>query len=216
MKICRPSSFRTALAAAALLLASSAHAAAYQWNVEFDFFNGGGKGTGSFVSNGFSITDWDITTFRDWSQPIYEEPVFGYHYTSDTSTLDLSTFGNARLLRNDSPQDFGSGMGNWLDFSFLDRLARGGSFSGGALERTLSFGGSSLSQTGSVRFTSSPLLNPIFEIETSAGGFSVSPLFSRSDTSAVAAPVPEPETIGMLALGLGLVGVAVRRRRAAR
>ena len=192
MKIRLRRVLHTVLATAALALASTSHAAAFRWEVDIDFVYGGGQGTGVFYSDGQNITGWDITTFRDWSKPIYEEVVFGYHYTSETSTLDLSN-GSFRLLRNGAPQD--GYMGNYLELLSLTSIANGVWSTDTALEHTLSEGGSSLSQSGWASYTMTPFAG--------AGAGSVTP------------PVPEPETIGMLLLGLGLVGVAARRKQRA-
>ncbi len=186
----RTCNFLRGIAAAALLAAGTCHAAVFQWDVNLDFVWGGGKGSGTFVSDGSSFSDWDITTFHDYSVPTHEEIVYGYHYTSSTSTLVLDG-NNVRLLRNDEPQDPGIHAGNLLSLWLVGGMAQGGSFAGAsANEYTLSLGGSAKSQAGMATY------------------------LALGEAFPVAAPVPEPGALALLALGLGLTAAAARRRRA--
>ena len=210
MKIRLRRVLHTVLATAALALASTSHAEVARWRVDLDFSYSSGSADGSGNGLGLGIfdyddslnriTNWNFTTFSDWSKPIPGAEVSGYNYTPFSSTLDLSN-GSFRFLRNGTPQDPGIYAGNFLDLG-IPSVNSNGSFTGYAEEQTLSEGGSSARQYGFANYTW-------------LGVVGAGPGVSSAGMMSVAAPVPEPETIGMLLLGLGLVGVAARRKQRA-
>ncbi len=208
MKIRLRRVLHTILATAALALASTSHAEVTRWRVDLDFpyssesadASGNGLGLGIFDYDDSlnRITNWNITTFSDWSKPIPGADIGGYNYTQASSTLDLSN-GSFRFLRNDQPQDLGNYMGNFLEL-YIPSVNSDGSFTGYAEEHVLSETDYSKRQYGFASYT---------WLGNVGGGL------SGAGMTPVAAPVPEPETVGMLLLGLGLVGVAARRKQRA-
>lgn len=116
--------------------------------------------------------------------------------TEDLSSLSFTISGFQRL----NPGD------NWSDYSFTSLTGAGGGFSVAATNsglvysstQALSAGTYSLTLSGTAA-SSPPILNGSVRYDVSY--------------TAVASPVPEPETYALMLAGLGVVGWAARRRK---
>lgn len=187
---------RTVAATAVLFAAGAASTVASatttQWFFSGVSFSDGATASGSFYFDGTSYSGWDIDAYRAPGATGFPE-VTPYHYTNLTSTLGAESF--LSLNRNDS------GSGNFFNIYFNAPLdASLGTATAWAWERTES-GGGSVNSHSSYDFT----LTALAPISARPSGADLS----------VAAPVPEPETLAMLALGGLLVGGVARRRNKA-
>lgn len=190
---------RTVAATAVLFAAGAASTVASATTTQWFFsglsFSDGATASGSFYFDGTAYSGWDVDAYRAPGASGFPE-VTPYHYTTSTSTLGSGSY--LSLNRNDSPS------GNFFNIYFNAPLdAAAGSVTAWAWEATSSFGGS-MNSHSSNDFTL-----------TAAAPLSARPSGGALDVS-VAAPVPEPESLAMLALGGLLVAGTARRAKASR
>jgi hypothetical protein len=140
---------------------------------------------------------WDLGTLST-----KQTTVFGNGFLWGQSFTDVFTFNLA---------DDGRSYGGTLELDFADK--------GGISLSSLSLSGGSL--VGSIfdfspeTFSFSNLLAGSYSLTVSgkATGYGPVGYGGTIRAQAVAAPVPEPETIAMMALGLGVMGFVARRRK---
>ena len=189
-------------AAAALLLGATTSHAAIEFSDDFDASVSGLN----VVPTSWTVTDGTVDVVGG-----------GFCQSGLCVDLDGST-GNAGILSRSF--DLTGGVEYTLSFD-ISGSKRGGSDDVvvvfGSASRTFEdLAGSAPYATATLAFM--PGASGSFAVSfANAGGDNVGALIDNvSITSAVAAPIPEPESYALMVLGLGVIGAVARRRRSAK